>query len=74
MLDLVRTLELKLNSVNQSSEEEQWVLRQQLATLGAERTAFERERTFVRDRIDREEKRLEVRNCIEMKFILICAQ
>lgn len=61
LLELVRSLETKLNTVSQSAETDQWTMRQQLATLDAERTAFERERKFVRDRMDREEKRLEVR-------------
>lgn len=35
-------------------------MRQQRATLDAERSAFEREREFVREKILREEKRIEV--------------
>lgn len=35
-------------------------MRQQRSTLDTERSAFEREREFVRERIKREEKRIDV--------------
>lgn len=40
LIELVRTLEVKLHSVEQSSAEEQWALRQKNATLDAERKYF----------------------------------
>lgn len=59
MIELVRSLEVKLNSVEQSSTEEQWSLRQKSAALEAERVSFEREKTFTREKLAAEEKRIQ---------------
>lgn len=60
LIDLVRTLEMKLASVEQSSSEQQWMFRQKSAVLDAERLSFEREKTFVREKHETEEKRIKV--------------
>lgn len=60
LLDLVRSLEIKLHSVEQSSAEEQWTWRQKSATHDAERVSFDREKTFIREKHAEEEKRLQV--------------
>lgn len=57
LVDLVRTLETKLQTAQQQQDEEQWTQRQQRAVLDAERAAFERERASVRERQDRDEAR-----------------
>lgn len=51
---------MKLNSVEQSSTEEQWNLRQKSAALEAEKVSFEREKTFIREKLTAEEKRVQV--------------
>lgn len=45
--------------ISQTSAEEQWNLRQKLASLEAERSSFEREREYAREIQAREEKRIE---------------
>lgn len=60
LIELVKSLEIKLNSVEQNSVEEQWNLRQKSATLEAEKVSFEREKTFVREKLAAEEKRIQV--------------
>lgn len=59
LIELIKSLEIKLNSVEQSATEEQWNLRQKTATLDAERVAFEREKTFTREKFSAEEKRMQ---------------
>lgn len=60
LIELVKSLEIKLNSVEQSSTEEQWNLRQKSAALEAEKVSFEREKTFIREKLTVEEKRVQV--------------
>lgn len=60
LIELVKSLEIKLNSVEQSSTEEQWNIRQKTATLEAEKISFEREKTFTREKFATEEKKIEV--------------
>lgn len=60
MIELVKSLEIKLNSVEQTSTEEQWNLRQKSAALEAEKVSFEREKTFIREKLAAEEKRVQV--------------
>lgn len=60
LIELIKSLEVKLSSIEQRSAEEQWAMRQRQATLDAERVAFERERTFIREKMEAEEKRLRV--------------
>lgn len=64
LIDLVRTLEMKLASAEQSSSEQLWMFRQKSATLDAERVSFEREKTFVREKQEAEEKRIKVVDCL----------
>lgn len=59
LLELVKTLETKINMISQTSAEEQWNVRQKLASLEAERNSFEREREYAREIQSREEKRIE---------------
>lgn len=61
MIELVKSLEIKLNSLEQSSTEEQWNLRQKSAALEAEKVSFEREKTFTREKLAAEEKRVQVK-------------
>lgn len=61
LIELVKSLEIKLNSIEQTSTEEQWNLRQKSATLDAEKVSFEREKTFTREKLATEEKRIQVR-------------
>lgn len=60
LIELIRSLEIKLSSVEQSSNEEQWNLRQKSASLEAERVSFEREKKFMREKLSVEEKRIQV--------------
>lgn len=64
LLELVRTLEGKLASVEQSSTEERWISRQKTATLDAERDSFEREKTFIREKQEIERKQIKVLNIV----------
>ncbi|XP_031622610.1 interaptin [Contarinia nasturtii] len=66
LIELVKSLEIKLNSVEQSSAEEQWNFRQKSAALEAERVSFEREKNFTREKLGAEEKR--VQEMKEMQF------
>lgn len=59
LIELIRSLEIKLNSIEQTSAEEQWSMRQKAAALDAERVAFEREKVFARDKNAAEEKRIQ---------------
>lgn len=59
LLELVHNLESKLNSLSKESSEDQWIVRQKLAALEAERSAFEREQIYFRDQQKRDEKRIE---------------
>lgn len=61
MIELVKNLEIKLNSLEQSSTEEQWNLRQKSAALEAEKVSFEREKNFTREKLAAEEKRVQVK-------------
>lgn len=60
LIELVRTLELKLASVEQSSSEQQWMFRQKSAVLDAERASFEREKVFIREKQEAEQRRIKV--------------
>lgn len=61
LLELVKSLETKLNTLSQTTAEEQWNLRQQQASLEAERNSLQRERAYAREQQARDEKRIEVR-------------
>lgn len=63
LIELVKILEIKLNAVERQSAEENWIIKQERASLEAERNSFERERTFSRDKLANEEKRIEVSTC-----------
>lgn len=62
LIELVKSLEIKLNSIEQSATEEQWSFRQKSASLEAEKVSFEREKTFTREKLQAEEKRIQVLN------------
>lgn len=64
LLELVKTLEVKLNAVKQTAAEEDWTLKQKIISLETDKIAFEREREFYREQHDREQK-----NFDEMKRI-----
>ncbi|XP_063709114.1 cingulin-like protein 1 [Culicoides brevitarsis] len=59
LLELVASLEIKLGSLEQTANEDNWNVKQKLTALEVERAAFEREKAFMRDQITREQKRLE---------------
>lgn len=59
LLDLVQTLDVKLNKLSKEASEEQWMLKEKLSTLEVERASFERERDLVREEQKRHEKRIE---------------
>ncbi|KAH8286853.1 hypothetical protein KR018_002899 [Drosophila ironensis] len=59
LMELVSTLELQLGRLSKESAEENWQLRQRMASLEAERKAFEREKDFHREQMERDEKRVE---------------
>jgi hypothetical protein len=59
MLELIHALELQASQQNQTSAEHDWVVRQQVAAMEAERTAFQREKEFFRERMKLDEKRIE---------------
>ncbi|XP_028899351.2 trichohyalin [Zeugodacus cucurbitae] len=59
LMTLVSSLEQQLNKLSKESADENWLLRQRMAALEAEKTAFEKEKEFAREQIARDEKRLE---------------
>uniref|UniRef100_A0A336MK66 CSON002333 protein n=1 Tax=Culicoides sonorensis TaxID=179676 RepID=A0A336MK66_CULSO len=61
LLELVKSLEIKLNSLEQTSNEENWNLKQKFTALEVEKASFEREKTFIREQLTREQKRIEVK-------------
>lgn len=71
LIELIKSLELKLSSIEQRAVEEQWSMRQRQATLDAERAAFQRERTFMREKMEAEQKRVEVMFSISFKFSIL---
>lgn len=60
LIELIRTLEIKLAAAEQSSSEQQWMFRQKSAIFDAERVSFDREKTFVREKQEAEQKRIKV--------------
>lgn len=60
LLELVQSLEMKLGSLEQTSVEDNWNIKQKMTGLEVERAAFEREKNFLREQLTREQKRLEV--------------
>ncbi|XP_068150740.1 fas-binding factor 1 homolog [Drosophila tropicalis] len=59
LMELVSTLELQLGRLSKESAEENWQLRQRMASLEAEKKAFENEKSFHREQMERDEKRIE---------------
>lgn len=59
LMTLVSSLEQQLNKLSKESADENWLLRQRMAALEAEKAAFEKEKEFAREQIARDEKRLE---------------
>lgn len=58
LLELVHSLENKLSSLSKETSEDQWIVRQKLAALEAERSAFEREQFYFREQQKRDEQRI----------------
>ncbi|KAH8405076.1 hypothetical protein KR222_011210 [Zaprionus bogoriensis] len=58
LMELVSTLELQLERLSKDSAEENWQLRQRMASLDAEKKALEQERIFHRQQMERDEKRI----------------
>ncbi|XP_073837560.1 fas-binding factor 1 twitchy [Musca autumnalis] len=58
LLELVSTLELQMSKMSKDSAEENWQLRQKLASLDAEKAAFAKEREFFREQMLRDEERI----------------
>ncbi|XP_020802007.1 trichohyalin [Drosophila serrata] len=67
LMELVSTLELQLGRLSKDSAEENWQLRQRMASLEAERKAFEREKEFHREQMKRDEKRVEELKSIQLE-------
>ncbi|BFF97290.1 trichohyalin [Drosophila madeirensis] len=66
LMELVSTLELQLGRLSKDSAEENWQLRQRMASLDAERKALEREKQFHREQMERDEKRVEELKAIQL--------
>lgn len=60
LLELVQSLEIKLGTLEQTAIEDNWNIKQKMTGIEVERAAFEREKTFLREQLTREQKRLEV--------------
>ncbi|XP_053953382.1 trichohyalin [Anastrepha ludens] len=58
LMTLVSSLEQQLNKLSKDSAEENWLVRQRMAVLEAEKIAFEKEKEFAREQVARDEKRL----------------
>lgn len=59
LMELVCTLEQQLERLSKNSAEENWELRQRMASLDAEKKALDLEKIYHRQQIERDEKRLE---------------
>lgn len=58
LMELVSTLELQMSKMSKESAEENWQLRQKLASIDAEKAAFAKEREFFREQMLRDEERI----------------
>ncbi|XP_037826783.1 LOW QUALITY PROTEIN: trichohyalin-like, partial [Lucilia sericata] len=58
LMDLVSTLELQMSKISKDSAEENWQLRQKLASIDAEKMAFNKEKEFFREQMLRDEERI----------------
>lgn len=59
LMTLIASLETQLSSLTNKNAEDNWIIRQKLASFQAEKDAFEREKTFVREQMTKDEKRIE---------------
>ncbi|CAO1427379.1 unnamed protein product [Diamesa hyperborea] len=59
LLDLVQTLEVKLNSIEQKSDEEQWSLKQKLNSFDVEKMSFQKEKEYQRSQMSIEQQRVQ---------------
>ncbi|CAO1422321.1 unnamed protein product [Diamesa serratosioi] len=59
LLDLVQTLEVKLNSIEQKSDEEQWSLKQKLNSFDVEKKSFHKEKEYQRSQMAIEQQRVQ---------------
>ncbi|XP_055906091.1 fas-binding factor 1 [Eupeodes corollae] len=59
LMELVTTLESQLKQLSKDSSEENWIMRQKMAALEAEKITFEKEKTLIREQMAKDEKRIE---------------
>ncbi|XP_065079447.1 fas-binding factor 1 [Ochlerotatus camptorhynchus] len=67
LLNLVEMLEGKLTELSKTSSEEHWTYQQKMVKLDCEKQAFEKEKEFARERIIRDEKRIEELKQIQLE-------
>ncbi|XP_065362145.1 trichohyalin [Calliphora vicina] len=58
LMELVSTLELQMSKMSKDTAEENWQLRQKLASIDAEKMAFNKEKEFFREQMLRDEERI----------------
>lgn len=58
LMELVSTLELQMSKISKDSAEENWQLRQKLASIDAEKLVFNKEKDFFREQMLRDEERI----------------
>lgn len=66
LMELVSTLELQLERISKDTAEENWQLRQRMASIDSEKKAFEREKQFHREQLERDEKRIEELKALQL--------
>ncbi|EDW19347.1 trichohyalin [Drosophila mojavensis] len=69
LMELVSTLELQLERLSKDTAEENWQLRQRMAAIDSEKKAFEREKQFHREQMERDEKRMEELKALQLAEI-----
>lgn len=69
LMELVSTLELQLERLSKDTAEENWQLRQRMASIDSEKKAFEREKQFHREQMERDEKRMEELKALQLAEI-----
>ncbi|TDG43979.1 hypothetical protein AWZ03_009614 [Drosophila navojoa] len=69
LMELVSTLELQLERLSKDTAEENWQLRQRMASIDSEKKAFEREKQFHREQMERDEKRVEELKALQLAEI-----
>lgn len=59
LMKLIASLETQLSSVTNKNAEDNWIMRQKMASLQAEKDAFDKEKIYAREQIAKDEKRIE---------------